>query len=154
MEAGTMRGRALALMLVLGSILPTSTFPQKAAPDLSGSWKLDTTKTAWDAVNSLEWKIKQDGDRIAVDITADRIKNRLEYITDGKPRVAGVDPVSNTKIIARASWEGRDLVLVSELQDKKQPVLTSRFSLSANGKVLSVRRTMGDLDKTFVFEKQ
>jgi hypothetical protein len=149
-----MKSQAIALLLFLGSILPISIFSQKAVPDLSGRWKLNTTKSLWDGVSSLEWRIKQEGNKIEVEIIADQVTNRLEYVVDGKPRVAGVDPRSKSKIIARASCEGMDLILVTEFQDEARPVLTSRFSLSADGNVLSVRRIMGDLDKTFVFEKQ
>ncbi len=102
----------------------------------------------------LEWRIKQAGNRSVVEITGDHVTNMLEYVVDGRPRVAGMMPGSNKKITTRASWEGRELKLISEFQDRELPELTSRFSLSADGKVLSVRRISGDLDMTLVFEKQ
>ena len=145
------------LSFLLGIILPTSAFSQKDVPDLNGSWKFNPSKSTWEGPGSFEWRIKQAGDRIVVEITGDRISNRLEYMADKKPRVAGVVPGqdgSDKKITTRAWWEGKELILISEFQDGALPELTSRFSLSPDGKVLFVRRVMGDMDRTLVFDKQ
>jgi hypothetical protein len=102
----------------------------------------------------MEWVIRQTENNITVDITADGIANHLEYVADGKPRIAGTEPAAKARWVARASWEGKDFVLVSQREDKSLPELNSRFSLSADGKVLSVRRVMGDNDQTWIFEKK
>jgi hypothetical protein len=148
-----MKIHAAALIFCL-CVISSFAYPQTAVPDLSGTWKLNATKTGWDGVKSLEWRIKQTGNNIAVEIIADGTTNRLVYVVDGKPRLATVDPESKIKVVAQASWQGKELVLVSRFEDESLPELTSRFSLSTDGKVLSVRRVMGDRDITFVFEKQ
>ncbi len=153
-----MRNHAIAFLIVLSIIIiPTPAFSQKNVPDLNGSWKFNPAKSTWEGPGSFGWRIKQAGDRIVVEITDDRMSNRLEYVTDKKPRVAGVVPGqdgSDKKITARAWWEGKELILISQFQDGALPDLTSRFSLSPDGKVLSVRRVMGDMDRTLVFDKQ
>ena len=152
-----MRSHAAAFLIILSIILPTLVFSQKDVPDLNGSWKFNAAKSTWEGPGSFEWRIKQAGDRIVVEITGDRISNRLEYVTDKKPRIAGVLPGqdgSDKKITARAFWEGKELILISEFQDGALPELTSRFSLSPDGKMLSVKRVMGDMERTLVFDKQ
>jgi hypothetical protein len=80
--------------------------------------------------------------------------NKLELVVDGKPRVVGGVPGSKTEVVTRASWEGKDLVLKTEYSDPQLPRVTSRISLSANGKVLTIKRSDSQGDFMYVFERQ
>ncbi len=149
-----MKTHAIVSAILLFGLLQSSVYPQKGVPNLSGTWKLNPAKSLWDGTGVLAYRIKQKGNKILVEIAWEGGVNRLEYVADGTARIAGFDPNSKTSVTTRASWQGRDLVLVSQFQSGSMPELTSRFSLSADGKTLTVRRTMGDTERTLAFDKQ
>jgi hypothetical protein len=154
-----MKLHVITLLGLLTGVAPAPAYQQSMLPDLSGAWKLNAAKSSMpgyslDPIRSLQYKITQSVNKIILDIVDENGSNRYEYVADGKPRVSGVLPQTKTQIITRALWEKEHLILVSHTEDGTIPELTSRFTLSKDGKVLSVRKIAAGLDGTLVFEKQ
>ena len=150
---------AITLWGLLAGFMPPPVYQQAKLPNLSGTWKLNVARSsmpggALDPNHSLQYIITQSADKIVLEIVIDKDANRYEYVVDGNPRVSGVLPKTKFKITTRASWEKGELVLVSNSEDGTLSELTSRFTLSKDGKVLSVRKIAENLDGTLVFEKQ
>ena len=151
-----MRSHFIALVLCVGSLLSQPSFSQKQ-PNLSGTWKLNLKRSSWGDTKaktptSLEWRIRQSGNSFKVEIMADDISNALEFVADGKRRFAGT--AGNIKVLVQAHWEDRNLVSSASFESGQLPDLTSRYSLSADGTILTVKRHSASIDQIFVFEKK
>ena len=83
---------------------------------------------------------------------ADDISNALEFVADGRRRFAGT--AGNIKVLVQAHWEDRNLVSSASFESGQLPDLTSRYSLSADGTILTVKRHSASIDQIFVFEKK
>lgn len=141
--------RALALLLAL---------PLAAAPNFSGSWMLNITKSQYGQFPAPEVMlrtVRMEGGLLTMSTyqkgAQGEVTTELKYSTDGKPSVNG----ANT---GTAAWYGDTLVIESarEMQGAR---LTQRdvWSLSADGKTLTVNSKLklpnGEFDVRQVFER-
>jgi hypothetical protein len=133
----------------------------QAAPNFSGEWKLNLSKSDYGPIQqfapefmlrsikyadpSLEISTHQKGAQ--GEVTTD-----LKYSTDGKP-------AENKGSKGSAKWDG-DKLVVDSVRDMQGAELTSHdvWSLSADGKTLTVNSHLtapqGEFDILFVFDKQ
>jgi hypothetical protein len=80
----------------------------------------------------------------------------LKYSTDGKETT---NTVRGNEVKSTAKWEGDELAIAGKAQFNGADVtLTDRWSLSADGKTLTILRhvnsPMGETDQKIVLEKQ
>lgn len=135
-----------------------------AAPNLSGEWKLNVSKSqygAFPAPSSMTRTIKLEGSSLSMSTVQKGAQGDLTtqyvYTTDGKVSVnqTARGPVSGT-----ARWDGNSLVIESS-QEVNHAELKSRevWTLSADGRTLTILTHItlpqqGEYDVKQVFEKQ
>jgi hypothetical protein len=132
--------------------------PLIAAPDFSGSWMLNISKSQFGQFPAPEVmlrSVKMEGAQLALSTyqkgAQGEVTTQLKYSTDGKPSING----ANAGI---ASWSGQTLVIES-MRQSQGATLTQRdvWSLSPDGKTLTVNTHLklpnGEFDVKQVFEK-
>jgi len=132
--------------------------PSIAAPNFSGSWMLNVTKSQYGqfpAPEVMMRSVQMYGAEIVLSTyqkgAQGEVTSELKYTTDGKPSVNG----ANT---GTASWSGETLVIESS-REAQGAKLTQRdvWSLSPDGKTLTVNTHVklpnGEFDVKQVFEK-
>jgi hypothetical protein len=133
----------------------------QAKPNFSGTWKLNPRKSdfgAMPAPNSRTDRITQQGPDLEDsyrqsgqmgEFTAD-----MKYSTDGRETTS---KIGGNEVKCTAKWEGDELV-VGGKTSLNGATLADRWSLSADGKTLTIRRhvnsPMGVTDQKIVLEKQ
>jgi hypothetical protein len=135
-----------------------------ATPDLSGTWKLNTSKSTFGdfpAPSSMEQKITHAEPKLTVAVK--QVSDMGEfafssnYTTDGSectnPGFGGAENKSVVK------WEGETLnVDTKGTFGDNAYTMKDKWTLSADGKILTIARhfssSMGDLDQKLVLEKQ
>ncbi|WP_158912666.1 hypothetical protein [Caulobacter sp. S45] len=134
-------------------------------PDLSGTWKLNAARSDYgDMPGAREQTdvIEQSGSTVRESIVS-TTRNRtqtyvLSFPTDGQEvilpedKVIHMGPASLRRV--SAVWRGDQLIVTQrvEFQDEKF-VFPSAYSLSADGRTLSVKASLGRDSTTMVFEK-
>jgi hypothetical protein len=134
-------------------------------PDFSGTWKLNAARSDYgDGPGPREQTdvIEQSGSTVRESITSTN-RNRtqryvLDFPTDGQEvilpedKVIHVGPASLRRI--SAVWRGDQLVLTQrvEFQDEKF-IFPSAYSLSPDGRTMTVVARLGRGSTTMVFEK-
>lgn len=135
-----------------------------AAPNFSGEWKLDLSRSQYGAVPApvaVTRKITEQGVSLSWSTyqkSAQReATTELKYTTDGKECI---NKVTNGEAKGTAKWQGDALVIESS-QQIQGAELKSRetWTLSADGKTLTVVTHLslpqqGEFDVKQVFEKQ
>lgn len=139
--------------------------------DFSGTWRLDVNKSDFGPVpgpTSQTDVIQQKGDTLTIKVAALTDEGKQEYtiqfVADGKevnvsPDAPGAHPApSVTMQSVSTAWDGPVLVVNQKLLYGDMPVTgVSRYSLSADGKVLTVdsdyETQEGGATRSFVFEK-
>jgi len=135
-----------------------------AAPDLSGSWKLNGSKSdfgQFPAPSALTQKVTHAEPKITVDTKMSGDNGDLQftasYTTDGKectnPGFGGAEMKSTAK------WDGESLLIETKAAFGDNAfTMKDKWSLSDGGKTLTVLRhfssAMGEADQKMVFEKQ
>jgi hypothetical protein len=151
-----MRRTVIALLLLASSAF--------AAPNLTGEWKLDLSRSQYGSVPTpimVTRKIKHEGVSLSLSTyqkTAQReATSDLNYTTDGK---VCVNKTTNGEAKGTAKWDGSSLVIEST-QQVQGAELKSRevWSLSSDGKTLTIVTHLtlpqqGEFDVKQVFEKQ
>ncbi len=134
------------------------------APNLTGEWKLDLTRSQYGSVPApvmVTRKIKQEGISLSLSTyqkTAQReATTELNYTTDGK---VCINKVSTGEAKGTAKWDGSNLVIESS-QQVQGAELKSRevWILSPDGKTLTIVTHLtlpqqGEFDVMQVFAKQ
>jgi len=136
----------------------------EAAPNLSGEWRLDVTKSLYGPMpppQAVIRKIKHDGNSLYMS-TYQRspqreVTSELSYTTDGK---VVTNKMSSGEVKGAAKWDGDKLVVESS-QSVQGIEIKSRevWSLSADGKTLTILTHLiipqqGEYDVKQVFDKQ
>ena len=135
-----------------------------AAPNFSGEWKLDLSRSQYGAVPAplaVTRKITEQGASLSWSTyqkSAQReATTELKYTTDGKECI---NKVTNGEAKGAAKWQGDTLVIESS-QQVQGAELKSRetWTLSADGKTLTVLTHLslpqqGEFDVRQVFAKQ
>ena len=147
-----MQTRRLVLLVFLFGALLTA----NAAPNLSGKWKFNKDKSDMGAqsnIGSLVWEIDHKEPKISIRIAQDELDLAISYFTDGREGTGTGFGDAEPK--GRAEWKGDKLQTKVDMGEQK---ISSSWSLSADGKVLTIERVreaaMGNLKQKMVFEKQ
>jgi len=117
---------------------------QAAVPDLSGTWKLRSTKSGTASQSALEFVIRQSGNTIEEAWNERGRIVRHIYVANGKLTAAAPATLATVnEIVACTHWEGSTLVIESRQNDPQvqgAPVCVRirRFKLSADRQSLRV----------------
>jgi hypothetical protein len=135
-----------------------------AAPDLSGDWKLNTTKSdfgQFPAPGSMSQKVTHAEPKLTVEMKMSGemgdFNTTSTYTTDGKESTNPGFGGSETK--STAKWDGDTLLIESKGSFGDNPyTMSDKWTLSEGGKVLTIQRKfssgMGDVVQKLVLEKQ
>jgi len=135
-----------------------------AAPDLSGNWKLNGSKSDFGQFpppSSLSQKITHTEPTLKVETKMSSDMGDMEftgnYTTDGKESTNQGFGGSEAK--STAKWVAETLVMETKGSfGDNAYTMKDKWSLSGDGKVLTILRHfssgMGELDQKLVFEKQ
>jgi hypothetical protein len=136
----------------------------QAAPNLSGEWKMNITKTDYGPLPvpevftrtikhsdpSLEYKTYQKG-------AQGEVKTEIKYTTDGKPCV---NKVQDSDAKGTARWQGDNLIIESTREFQGMQIGSKEiWTLSDGGKTLTIANHVtvpqqGEFDLKLVLEKQ
>lgn len=135
-----------------------------ATPDLSGDWKLNTSKSEFGqfpAPSSLTQKIEHAEPKLKVDtkMSSDMgdVAFTANYTTDGKECTNQGFGGSESKSIVK--WDGDALLIETKgTFGDNAYTMKDKWTLSDSGKLLTIQRhyssSMGELDQKLVMEKQ
>jgi hypothetical protein len=135
----------------------------QAAPNLTGEWKLNVSKSNYGPIPAPQLmvrKVRHDDPALGIRTTQKgaqgEITTQLNYTTDGKP---AVNKVGGAEAKGAAQWQGDKLVIDSTREVQGNPMRSREtWSLSADGKVLTIATHVGlpqgEFDLTLVFDKQ
>jgi hypothetical protein len=142
-------------------LLASSAF---AAPNLTGDWKLNLTKSQYGLLPApleVTRKIKHEGISLSMSTyqkSAQRENtSELKYTTDGK---VCVNKTTNGEAKGTAHWEGGTLIIESSQQNGPAEIKSREaWTLSPDGKTLTILTHLtipqqGEIDVKQVFEKQ
>jgi hypothetical protein len=164
-----MRNILLALIAVAAL---SCTSQAQSKPDLSGTWRLDVSKSQFNEYTSLSSRtdvVTQDGDKFTQKVTASSNQGDLNYTlsftADGKPVAVPADsPAANQGALTlkriSAVWQDTSLVVSEDLNYQGQVDITTKltYDLSKDGKTLTIEShtstQVGDIASKFVFAKQ
>ncbi|MBI4891392.1 MAG: hypothetical protein HY821_12265 [Acidobacteria bacterium] len=137
--------------------------PLMAAPDFSGSWKINKLKSDFGPMpppDSLTMTIDHKDPKLTVVNKQSRDGNEFEstsnYTTDGKECVNEFRGNSRKSTL---KWEGETLVTVSKAKLGENDItITEKWVLSGEGKVLTISRHIvtprGESDTKMTLDKQ
>jgi hypothetical protein len=133
--------------------------PSQAAPNLTGVWKLNLSKSDYGPVpqpEAMTRTINHNDPSLQVSTyqkgAQGEATTELKYSTDGKP-------AENKGSKGSAKWDGEKLV-VDSVRDMQGSELKFHevWSLSADGKIMTILNHItapqGEFDLTLVFDKQ
>jgi hypothetical protein len=131
-------------------------------PNLNGVWKMDPARSDFGAGPVSESRLDRislDGVNLKDTITqklrrADESTYDMIYTIDGKECT---NHVRGNLVKSTAQWEGNDLVIDSKVFAFRQAAIQDRWSLSADGKTITLRRHMTGAvtaEQTVTFDKQ
>jgi len=149
-------------LIPLALIVASAAFA--AAPDLTGSWKLNLTKSDFGQFpppSSMSAKVTHADPKLTVALKMASENGDLDlssnYTTDGKECVNQGFGGSDTKTVA--SWQGETLHMQTKgAFGDVAYTMTDKWTLSADGKILTIQRnfssSMGEVDQKLILEKQ
>jgi hypothetical protein len=135
-----------------------------AGPDLSGSWKLNASKSEFGQFpppSSMTQKVTHAEPKltVALKMASDMgdFDNTANYTTDGKECTNQGFGGSEAKSVTK--WEGESLVMETKgTFGDNAYTMKDKWTLSEDGKILTIVRhfssSMGDLDQKLIMEKQ
>ncbi len=148
-------------LLIATLLLASSAF---AAPNLTGEWKLNLTKSQYGPIPvplEVTRKIKIEGISLSMSTyqkSAQREStSELKYTTDGK---VCINKMTNGDSKGTAHWDGDTLVIESSQQNGPAEIKSREaWTLSPDGKTLTILTHLtipqqGEIDVKQVFEKQ
>lgn len=154
----TRRHAVIALL-----ILALAALPALAAPNLSGTFKLNVSKSDFGqmpAPSSMTRTITHEEPKlkVATKQSSDMgdFESEANYTTDGKECT---NEMRGNPIKSTVKWEGDTLVVNSKASFNGNDVtITEKWSLSGDGKSLTILRhfatSQGEMDNKLVLEKQ
>jgi hypothetical protein len=136
---------------------------QQQKPNLSGTWTLNLSASKFAAPHKHEhdtYMIKMKEPRLQVTHVTDGRNEIFTYVTDGKEHMANV-PGQSAAIRFKAHWDGDTLVIDKneDSGDFGTTSWTSRYSLSQNGKTLTIIEHVtrsafsAPFDETLVYDR-
>jgi len=152
----------LAFRIVISFMLAFGFAQGQAKPNLNGVWKMDPGRSDFGSGPVSESRL----DRISLDGVnlKDTITQKLRhgaettydmiYTLDGKECT---NHVRGNLVKSTAHWEGAELVINSKVFAFREADIEDRWSLSADGKTITLRRHFTGAkktDHTVILEKQ
>ena len=151
----------LLLSIALGAAFSSPALPQ-TTPDLSGTWKLNLAESKLDTHNTVASEtitITSKDAAIEFHYTTDGKDHTEIYIADGRERSAG--NVKGIEIRATAGWKksvltiDRGPVMMGHTPEEAAVSrVTDRWTLSADGRTLTLDSSGVDKHHVFVYDKQ
>ena len=151
------------MRFVLVSVL-TVAAAMAAAPDFSGSWKLNSSKSEFGqfpAPGSLSQKVAQTEGKLTVQSKMSGDQGEFEftmnYTLDGKETTNQGFGGSESKSVAKLDGDALVIDTKGSFGDNSY-TMKDKWTVSADGKVLTIQRHwssgMGEMDQKMVMEKQ
>ena len=152
----------LAKPIIFVSIMACGLVNGQTKPNLNGVWKMDPARSDYSSGPVSESRL----DRISLDgvnlkdTITQKLRHRDEstydmiYTIDGKECT---NHVNGNLVKATVHWEGDELVIDSQVFALRQAAIQDRWSLSADGKTITLRRHMTGAvtaEQTIVFDRQ
>lgn len=151
------RTRALVLIAGIAGAAAGSARAQ-SVPNLSGTWVLDQSKSDFGPAPAMARTevIDHQEPKLVIKRTIDGTEATLTYAVDGKPYP---NTIGGTNATSTLAWDGPVLVMTTEVESPNGPAtIVDRFSLSADGKTLTIDRSIsvqqGTFSQTLVLAKQ
>jgi len=157
----TLTGK-LAKRIVFPLIVACGLAQGQTKPNLNGVWKMDPARSDFSTGPVSESRL----DRISLDgvnlkdTITQKLRHRDEstydmiYTIDGKECT---NHVNGNQVKSTARWEGDELVIESVVYTLLKANIADRWSLSADGKTITIRRHMTGArtaEQTVVLERQ
>ena len=154
--------RDLVKRMVVPLIMASGLASGETKPNLNGVWKMDPARSDFGTGPVSESrldKISLDGVNLK-DTIAQKLRRGGEstydmlYTIDGKECE---NHVRGNLVKSAAHWEGDELVIDSQVFALRQAAIQDRWSLSADGKTITLRRHMTGAvtaEQTLVFDRQ
>jgi hypothetical protein len=173
--SGALSGTLVSAQTTSPAPAATSAVPVPAPvatvkPDLSGTWKLDLTKSDFDQVPPPADEtvvFARTGPAFTIATTSDNERGKevytLPFTVDGTdtptPKGIFADTATLQYLSTKGEWQGASLVLTQKIMYQGAPgSLKSTFTLSADGKTLAramhISVDQGEFDTNSIFEKQ
>jgi len=127
----------------------------------NGTWKMDAAKSEFgsgpapqsrtDRITYADPALK---DTITQNLGGNETTYDMNYTTDGKECD---NKVRGNRVKSTAKWEGEELVVDSKVFAMREAAMKDRWSVSADGKTLTLLRHMTgafNTDQKIVFERQ
>jgi hypothetical protein len=153
---------SVVVLTLVAATMPVVGQQGAAHPDFSGTWKLNEKKS------DLSGKSPLAGETIVITCNGLTIEMKhasvidghevvQSFIADGQPRTVKETP--RIEIETKAFWEKSSLVVVktthqSILPNKSSAVITSRWVLSKDGRMLKSELSMIGFSHNYVYDKQ
>jgi hypothetical protein len=154
--------RGLAKRIGIPLIMACGLANGQTKPNLNGVWMMDPARSDFGtgpASESRLDKIGLDGVNLKDTITqklrhGDESTYDMIYTIDGKE---STNHVRGNLVKSTARWEGHELVIDSKVFALRQAAIQDRWSLSADGKTITLRRHMTGAvtaEQTLIFDRQ
>jgi hypothetical protein len=154
--------RYLSRQIVVPLIMACALVHGETRPNLNGVWKMDPARSDFGSGPASESrldKISLDGVNLKDTITQKLRRGEestydMVYTIDGKECT---NHVRRNLVKSTAKWEGDELVIDSQVFALRQAAIQDRWSLSADGKTITLRRHMTgavSTEQTVVFDRQ
>ncbi len=151
------------LAILAAAILFLAVLAGAAAPNLTGDWKLNLSKSDLGQMpppSSMTQKVTHEDPKLKVAVKQSSDMGDFDweanYTTDGKECV---NTIRDNEAKSVVKWEGEALTFDTKGKfGDNDFTMKDKWTLSADGKVLTVERhfssAMGEGDQKLVFEKQ
>jgi len=155
--------RVFIKSLTIAAMLLLAAYAASAAPNLTGEWKLNISKSDFGqmpAPSSMTQKITHDDPKLTVAVKQAGDMGEFEftanYSTDGKETT---NTFASNDAKSTAKWDGDALLIETKGKfGDNDFTMKDKWTLSADGKVLTINRhfssSFGEGDQTLVLEKQ
>jgi flagellin-like hook-associated protein FlgL len=154
MKKISVRSAVIALTFCLCAFVAAA----QTKPNLTGTWKMNLSKSKFENNGPSEITIKFDQndssftESLTITENNGEHKADLKYTADGKETT---NQIENRPVQTTAKWEGETLVIEVK---SEQDLFVRKITISPDGKTMTmaVRRTKGEnvFDETVVLEKQ
>jgi hypothetical protein len=154
--------RGLRERIAIPLIMACGLSSGQTKPDLNGVWKMDPARSDFGAGPVSESRLDKigiDGVNLKDTITqklrrGDESTYDMIYTIDGKE---STNHVRGNLVKSTARWEADELVIDSKVFALRQAAIEDRWSLSADGKTITLRRHMTGAvtaEQTLLFDRQ
>lgn len=149
--------------LLFFTLITFAALPVLAAPNFSGTWKLNTSKSDFGQMpppNSMTRTITHEDPKLKIATKQSTGQGDFEfeanYTTDGKECT---NEIRGNPIKSVLKWDGDTLVVTSKSKfNDNELTIDDKWTLDADGKTMTVHRhfasPMGEMETKLIFEKQ